>query len=165
MYIDSKSVKFPAFVSDCSCPGWRGAAHGRRDGWAAAAEHGLWVPVSPGGGQEVRGRRSACIISCISADIQPPFSPNKQLFWVLEVESDLDLCGHPFIPDSDLLLLVLRWIGRQKVHFDDIFCKLPVIYWQQDSAFGFIRSGLMRFWCRVWPESFTSTSCLRSQFR
>lgn len=40
----------------CSCAGWRGAAHGRGDGRAAAAEHGLRVPVSPGGSQAVRQR-------------------------------------------------------------------------------------------------------------
>ena len=36
-----------------SGPGWRAQAHGRGDGRAEAAEHGLRVPVPPGGGQEV----------------------------------------------------------------------------------------------------------------
>ena len=43
------------FLSVPSGPGWRGAAHGGGDGRAAAAEHGLRVPVPPGGGQKVRG--------------------------------------------------------------------------------------------------------------
>lgn len=40
------------FVS--SGVGWRGAAHSGGDGRAAAAEHGVRIPVSPGGGQKVR---------------------------------------------------------------------------------------------------------------
>lgn len=44
-----------------SCPGRRGAAHSGGDGRAAAAEHGLRVPVSPGGSQKVRNeRQSTC---------------------------------------------------------------------------------------------------------